>query len=152
MAGRREGDRGARRRSGVESHSITEPFVAATVRSMATAVRYLLAALMVGMGVLHFVAPKAFIRTMPKALPAHGALVAISGAFEVLGGVGLLIPLTQKWAAWGLIALFVAVFPANVNMAVHGISFGRGPTPRWVLWARLPLQAVFIYWAWTYTR
>ncbi len=119
---------------------------------MATVLQYLLAAFMVGMGVLHFVAPKGFIRTVPKALPAPAALVAISGAFEILGGVGLVVPLTQRWAAWGLIALYLAVFPANVNMAVHHIPFGRGPTPRWLLWARLPMQALLIYWAWTYTR
>ena len=76
-------------------------------------------------------------------------LVYVSGFFEILGGIGLLVPATRRWAAWGLVALYVAVFPANVNMAVHRIGFDG---PSWVLWARLPLQAVLIAWAWWFTR
>ncbi|HET6983366.1 MAG TPA: hypothetical protein VFI53_14580 [Myxococcaceae bacterium] len=78
-------------------------------------------------------------------------LVAISGACEILGGLGLLVPATRRWAAWGLVALFVAVFPANVNMAIHRLPFGKFPVPGWALWARLPLQAVLVAWAWTLT-
>ena len=69
---------------------------------------------MIAVGVLHFVRPKAFVRIVPKFLPTPLALVYISGFFEILGGVGLLIPETRTWAAWGLIALYVAVFPANI--------------------------------------
>ena len=111
----------------------------------------LLAVLMMVAGVLHFVAPRAYARIVPRSLPAPRALVAISGVFEVLGGVGLLIAAVRPWAAWGLIALFVAVFPANVNMAVKRIGFGKKPPPDWVLWARLPLQAVLIAWAYAFT-
>jgi uncharacterized membrane protein len=89
---------------------------------------------------------------MPKRLPAPLALVYLSGVAEVAGGVGLLVPTLQRAAAWGLIALFAAVFPANVNMAVNGIGFGKKPTPPWILWGRLPLQAVLIGWAYLYTR
>jgi uncharacterized membrane protein len=96
---------------------------------MKDALRYLLALVMVFAGVMHFVAPKAYARTVPKWLPAPMALVYISGVFEVLGGLGLLVPQTRALAAWGLVALFVAVFPANVNMAQHGIGFGKKPTP-----------------------
>jgi uncharacterized membrane protein len=103
-------------------------------------------------GVMHFVAPKGFIRIVPRWLPAPAALVAVSGIFEVLGGVGLLVPATQRLAAWGLIALYVAVFPANVNMAVNRIPLGRRPMATWMLWARLPLQLVLIAWAWWFTR
>ena len=66
--------------------------------------------------------------------------------------MGLLVPAMRRWAAWGLVALLIAVFPANVNMAVHRLSFGRYPVPSWALWARLPLQAVLIAWAWSFTR
>ncbi len=109
---------------------------------------WVLAVGMVGIGLLHFLAPRGFVKMVPKWLPAPGALVAISGAFEVLGGVGLLVPSTRRFAAWGLVALYVAVFPANLNMAVHRIQVTKTPLPVWALWARLPLQAVFIAWAW----
>ncbi len=86
---------------------------------MQTALRYLLSAIMITTGILHFVRPEKFIQIVPDWLPAHRALVYVSGFFEILGGVGLQIPRVQKPAAWGLVALYVAVFPANVNMAVH---------------------------------
>lgn len=113
--------------------------------------KWLLAIVMTFAGVMHFVAPRGYVKIMPKFIPAPEAMVAISGVFEVLGGVGLLIPATQVYAAWGLIALFVAVFPANVNMAINKIPLGKKPIPTWALWARLPLQAVFIGWAWLFT-
>jgi len=111
----------------------------------------LLAVLMVAAGVMHFVAPKAYARTVPRWLPAPATLVAVSGVCEILGGLGLLVPQARPWAAWGLIALFIAVFPANVNMAVNRIGFGRKPPPAWLLWARLPLQGVLIAWAYAFT-
>jgi uncharacterized membrane protein len=82
---------------------------------------------------------------VPNYLPAHALLVEVSGAFEVAGGVGLLVPRTRAAASCGLVALYVAVFPANVNMVVH--SELGGAVPVWALWARLPLQAVLIAWA-----
>ncbi len=72
---------------------------------------------MVGAGFTHFIAPHRFIRIVPRFLPAPRALVLISGVFEIFGGVGLLIPLTQRWAAWGVVALYAAVVPTN--MAVN---------------------------------
>jgi len=119
--------------------------------SVQTVLLVLLAVLMISAGVMHFVSPRGFIRIVPRWLPAPAALVAISGACEILGGVGLLVPAPRRWAAWGLIALFVAVFPANVNMAIHRLSFGRRPLPGWALWARLPLQGVLVAWAWSFT-
>ena len=113
---------------------------------------WVLAAAMVGIGVLHFVRPKPFVRIVPKYLPAPLALVYISGLFEILGGIGLLIPETRTWAAWGLIALYVAVFPANVYMLTDNVSLDpRKPIPRWALWLRLPFQLVFIAWAYWFT-
>ena len=119
---------------------------------MSFALLVLLALAMIVAGVLHFVAPRAYARTIPKQFPAPIALVYISGVAEVAGGVGLLVPMLQRAAACGLVALFVAVFPANVNMAVNRIGFGKKPTPPWILWGRLPLQALLIAWAYAYTR
>jgi uncharacterized membrane protein len=109
--------------------------------------KILLAAIMVFAGVMHFLKPGPFVRIVPHYLPYALALVYISGFFEIAGGVGLLVPATSRIAAWGLVALYVAVFPANVNMAINNIPFGEGPTPAYVLWLRLPLQAVLIAWA-----
>lgn len=114
---------------------------------------WILALAMIGIGVLHFVRPKPFVRIVPKYLPAPLTLVYVSGFFEVLGGVGLLIPTTRVWAAWGLIALYVAVFPANVYMLTDNVSLDRRkPIPRWALWLRLPFQLLFIAWAFWFTR
>ena len=113
----------------------------------------LLAAVMIAIGVLHFVQPKPFVRIVPKFLPAPLALVYISGFFEILGGVGLLVPTTRAWAAWGLIALYVAVFPANIYMLTNNISPNpKKPIPRWALWLRLPFQFLFIAWAYWFTQ
>lgn len=106
--------------------------------------RILAAAAFVATGVLHFLRPAMYEAIVPEALPAHRELVLISGAAEIAGGVGLLHPATRRPAGWGLIALLVAVFPANVNMAVNAERFSMAPA--WVWWARLPLQAVLIVW------
>lgn len=113
---------------------------------MKTALRWLLTIVMVGAGANHFINPAPYVGMMPDALPAHLALVYISGVAEILGGLGLILPATRKLAAWGLIALFVAVFPANVNMALNDLPLGTTKVPTWALWARLPLQLVFIAW------
>ena len=112
-----------------------------------------LALAMIAVGVLHFVQPKPFVRIVPKYLPAPLTLVYVSGFFEILGGVGLLIPQTRVWAAWGLIALFIAVFPANIYMLTDNVSLNpKKPIPRWMMWARLPFQFVFIAWAYYFTN
>jgi uncharacterized membrane protein len=111
--------------------------------------QYLLALIMVAAGVNHFRNPRFYLRMMPPALPWHGPIVFWSGVAEVLLGLGLAVPQTQRLAAWGLIALFVAVFPANIHMTTHPEKFRKIPT--WVLWLRLPLQGVLILWAWWYT-
>jgi len=114
--------------------------------------RVLLALFIITAGVLHFVTPAPFVKIVPPQLPYPLELVYISGFFEILGGVGLLIPLVSVAAAWGLIALFIAVFPANINMAVNNIKLEGIPHSPALYWARLPLQAVLIAWAWWYTR
>src|SRR5690349_16468903 len=100
----------------------------------------LLAAFMVIAGTTHFTDPDTFVKIVPDYLPESLLLVYVSGLFEILGGIGLLIPRTRRVAAWGLIALLVAVFPANVYMAMNEIPFGDGPTPPLLLWLRLPMQ------------
>lgn len=109
--------------------------------------RLLLAINMIGIGVLHFVSPEPFIKIVPAWLPAARALVLVSGFFEIAGGVGLLVPKLRRAASYGLVALYLAVFPANINMAVNHISLGDTPMPTWAFWARLPFQVLFIAWA-----
>jgi uncharacterized membrane protein len=106
--------------------------------------RFVAAFLMVGIGLLHFVAPAGFVAIVPSWLPAPYALVMISGFFEILGGAGLLVRRVRRAASYGLVALYVAVFPANVNMAVHEIQPEGIHVPTPLLWARLPFQIVFI--------
>lgn len=107
-----------------------------------------LAAFVTGAGVMHFVSPQFFIDIVPDYLPNAELLVFISGVFEILGGVGLLVAQTRRFAALGLVALFIAVFPANIHMAIHHITPTGAPTlPSWMPWARLPLQGLFIWWA-----
>ncbi len=113
---------------------------------VAAVFRVVLALAMIAIGVDHFVAPGFFVRIVPRALPFSYFgplfLVQLSGFFEVLGGVGLLIPRTRRAAGIGLVLLYVSVFPANVNMVIHP-ELG-GSIPLWALWVRLPFQLVFI--------
>jgi uncharacterized membrane protein len=115
------------------------------------ALRVLLALLMVFAGVYHFRKPDTFASIVPKVLPWPVALVYISGVFEILGGIGLLVPFSSRWAAWGLVALFIAVFPANINMAIHNIPINGEAYPIGS-WVRLPLQGLLILWAWWFTK
>jgi uncharacterized membrane protein len=83
---------------------------------------------------------------MPDYLPAHEELVAISGVAEIAGGLGVLLRPTQRAAGWGLILLLLAVFPANIYAVQHGMKISGKEVPTWLLWARLPLQLVMIWW------
>ncbi len=104
----------------------------------------LMAALIIRAGVAHFTNPGGFVAIMPLYLPLHLELVYLSGVFEILGGIGALFSWTRRFAGWGLIALLIAVFPANLHMALNPELF---PTiPEWALYARLPLQLVFVAW------
>jgi uncharacterized membrane protein len=102
--------------------------------------RLFLALSFVVVGVLHFTNPKPFLSIMPQYLPWHLELVYLSGFFEILGGIGLVVPATRRFAAWGLVALLIAVYPANINMLVNDIYLEGMPRERWMLWARMPLQ------------
>jgi uncharacterized membrane protein len=114
--------------------------------------RVVLAIAIITVGALHFLKPEPFIKIMPSQLPYPAELVYISGFFEILGGIGLLIPFVSVAAAWGLIALFIAVFPANINQAVNSIPIEGIPNNPVFYWVRLPFQAVLIAWAWWYTQ
>jgi len=114
--------------------------------------RPLLALLFVAAGILHFIIPKAYMKIMPPSLPHPLLLIQISGVAEVLGGLGLLIPATRRIAAWGLVALLVAVWPANLYMAAAHLALPGLMGQRWAQWLRVPLQIPLIYWVWLYTR
>ncbi len=106
-------------------------------------VRWGLGALFVVAGALHFITPDTYVRVMPPYIPAPRLMVLVSGFFEIAGGVGLLVPRLRRAAAWGLVALLVAVFPANIYMALHPGVLNLD-VPVWALWLRLPLQVVLI--------
>lgn len=112
--------------------------------------KWVLGVLFIAAGVNHFVMPGFYVRIVPPYLPWPDELVFVSGAFEILGGIGLLVPRLTVAAAWGLIALLVAVFPANLHMALHPDQYPNLPAIG--LWLRLPFQAVFIAWAYWFTR
>lgn len=114
--------------------------------------RVILAMSIIVVGVTHFAIPDPYVRIVPPQLPYPLQLVYVSGFFEILGGIGLLLPPVSRAAAWGLIALFIAVFPANINMAVNHIKIEHIPDSPWFQVVRLPFQAVLITWAWWYTH
>ena len=113
----------------------------------------IMAALYIFAGFMHFKNPHHFEEMMPAILPFHKELNLISGLFEILGGLGLLLPQTRKISAWGLIALLFAVLPANFHIAIYNVPvFGATTQPGWKAWARIPMQAVLIMWARWYTK
>lgn len=114
------------------------------------AAKILFALFFVAAGVNHFINPAFYLNIMPPYLPWHYALVIVSGVAEVVLGVGLLIPKTSRYAAWGLILLLIAIFPANIHMATHPELYPN--IPPIALWLRLPLQLLLILWAYWYTR
>jgi uncharacterized membrane protein len=108
--------------------------------------------LYVAAGVLHFLKPEFYLRIMPPYAPLHAAMVRISGACEILGGLGLLFPTTRRPAAWGLIALLIAVFPANLYMATNPGATGAATIAPALRWGRLPLQILLIWWLYWCTK
>ena len=104
-----------------------------------------MAALFLTSGTLHFVRPRLFEAIVPPQLGDPRALVALSGAAEIAGALGLLIPQTRRAAGLGLIALLLAVWPANIFLALEAERFRR-VAPAWLLWARVPLQLALIGW------
>jgi uncharacterized membrane protein len=113
---------------------------------------FLFAIFFIGAGVLHFLFPAPYMRIMPPFLPWPKTLVWVSGAAEMTGGLGLLVGRFQRAAAYGLALLLVAVFPANVYMAVEHVWFPGIMGESWLQWMRLPLQIPQVMWALYYTR
>jgi uncharacterized membrane protein len=111
--------------------------------------RYVLAVFMIVAGMLHFVNEDFYLKIMPPYLPAHRELVYLSGLFEIGLGALLLAPRFKRFAAWGIILLLIAVFPANIYVYQHPEVL---PAPGWLHLLRLPLQGLFIAWAWWHTR
>lgn len=115
-----------------------------------TAGRIIFAVFFIAAGANHFINPEFYLKIMPPYLPWHLPLVLISGIAQIVLGAALLVPRFCRWAAWGLIALLIAVFPANVYMTQNPELYPDIPAV--ALWLRLPLQGVLILWAYFYTR
>jgi uncharacterized membrane protein len=111
----------------------------------------LLAIFFMAAGIAHLVWPAPYVGIVPSFLPAAATLVLISGIAEFAGGAGILPASTRRFAGWGLIALLIAVFPANIEML--RLAAARHQSVWWqaVLWLRLPLQPAMIYWVWRAT-
>ncbi|MBA3939165.1 MAG: DoxX family protein [Planctomycetes bacterium] len=118
------------------------------MRHVIPALRWLLVVFFVVAGTLHFSYPEVYLAIMPPYLPWPAALVAISGVAEILGGLGVALPATRRFAGWGLIALLVAVLPANITMATTGAHPPGIMFSPLVLWLRLPFQLVLMAWVW----
>jgi uncharacterized membrane protein len=110
--------------------------------------RFSMAALFLASGIQHFRKPRPFVKIVPPLLPSPYGIVYVSGALEVIGAIAMLIPPLHSFARHLLIALLIAVFPANVYMAMYRIPLGRKHLPDWLLWGRLPLQFVLIWLVW----
>ena len=112
--------------------------------------KYLLAVGFALAGINHFVNPSFYLKIMPPYLPAHLFLIYLSGFFQIAFGVALSIPKSTRVAAWGIIALLIAVFPANIYMAMNTELFSEFD-PK-LIYLRLPLQFILIAWAYRYTK
>ena len=109
-----------------------------------------LSAFFIYFGIDHFINPDFYLSIMPPSFPLHEEAVYISGFFEIVGGIGVLIPRFRKIAGWGLVALLIAVYPANIYMAISPKAFPDIPIE--ILYFRLVLQFLFFYWAYSVTR
>lgn len=116
---------------------------------MTVAWAYLMGVFFIVAGSLHFIIPSPYIKMIPDMLPYPKRLVFISGAAEILCGIGLLFNETRVIAAWATIVLLIAIFPANIKMAMHPRKFGISP---WLLYLRLPLQGLLIWFAFLFTK
>ena len=102
----------------------------------------------VAAGLAHFTHTDFYLPMMPPYLPWHLEFIYLSGAFEILGGIGLILTRTRRLAGWGLMALLIAVFPANIHVALYDVQITSDPVHPIVMWLRLPMQIVFIALVW----
>ncbi|HSP45010.1 MAG TPA: MauE/DoxX family redox-associated membrane protein [Chthoniobacterales bacterium] len=100
-------------------------------------------------GTAHFISPTPYVAIVPSYVPWPGAIVALSGVAEILGGVGVCFSESRRASGWWLIALLLAVFPANIHAISTGMVVGGHPLPVWMLWGRLPIQLLFIAWVYS---
>ena len=130
-----------------ETDDVAAPEVPAARREPAVRrlFRGLAAVLFVGAGLNHFRNPGFYVSIIPPSFPSPRLLVFVSGVAEIAGGLGLLVRPLRRAAGWGLIVLLIAVFPANVYMALQPERFRLPP---WLAWVRLPLQGVLMAWVW----
>lgn len=111
---------------------------------------YVMAVLYLAAGIYHFVNPRFYLKIVPSVLPFHEAIVAVSGVLEILFAILLLFDPTRHIAAWLIILLLIAIYPANIYMAM---KWYRKQHPKlWIAIVRLPLQFVLIWWAYVYTK
>lgn len=110
---------------------------------------YLMALLYIAAGINHFRNPRVYLKIIPSNYPNPKLLNQVSGLAEIVLGIGLCIPFASKFSAWGIIALLIAIFPANLYM-LQNEKAALG-LPKWVRLLRLPLQGILIYWAFMYT-
>ncbi|MGK2956568.1 MAG: DoxX family protein [Solirubrobacterales bacterium] len=117
------------------------------------ALRYVIGTLFIFAGVMHFIKPQSFAAIMPDWIPLHDPAVVVSGVAEIVGGAAMFSDRTARVGGWWLIALLVAVFPANIHMAINPDQVkGIEDVPQWALWARLPLQPLAIWLVWLATK
>ncbi|HEV8050936.1 MAG TPA: hypothetical protein VGP47_00460 [Parachlamydiaceae bacterium] len=110
---------------------------------------YLMGLFYIFAGSLHFLFPASYLKIMPKYMPYPMQLVYLSGAAEIICGLGFLFDETRPTAAWGTILLLLAIFPANINMAMYPQNFGLSPL---LMYLRLPLQFLLMWLAYLYTN
>lgn len=111
---------------------------------------YIMSVFYIAAGIYHFIRPGMYIKIMPPWLPGHAQLVFISGCCEIILALLLLSEVTRPAAAWGIIILLIAVYPANIQMLINFLQSNSPYT--WVAAIRLPLQFLLIWWAWLYTN
>lgn len=109
-----------------------------------------MALLYIAAGINHFVNPQWYLQIMPPYIPWHSTMVTVSGAAELILGCLLIPERTRRMAAWGIILLLIAVFPANIQMAIDWTHNGHANL--WLAYARLPFQIILIRWAYLFTK